>query len=215
MFTSCAVGFVIEGLGCLGMWYFVSFRCTLFFTLVRAAGSCISWVDGLVLLQVSSSSVLGIVTKLVSNTNMLPILIKAFAEPKMLGRVIAIDTGFSTTAEGISALIAGVLQDYIGLSARQVSAVFGGLAYVFFVIWTIYGFVASKDLFERKDYALSSMDFESSENKRWSTASTLTESSEEFVDYGTYMSFVDFKSVTNTSLILENGDVCEISTSSM
>ena len=53
MFTSCAVGFVIEGLGCLGMWYFVSFRCTLFFTLARAAGSCITWVDGLVLLQVS------------------------------------------------------------------------------------------------------------------------------------------------------------------
>ncbi len=49
---SCVYGFAVMGLGCFGMWYFDSFHCTTFFTFLRAAGSCVSWVDGLVLLQV-------------------------------------------------------------------------------------------------------------------------------------------------------------------
>ncbi len=49
---SCVYGFAVMGLGCFGMWYFPSFHCTTFFTFLRAAGSCVSWVDGLVLLQV-------------------------------------------------------------------------------------------------------------------------------------------------------------------
>lgn len=51
---SSVIGFAIEGIGCLGVWYFTEFKYTAFFTFVRSGGSSISWVDGEVLLQVSA-----------------------------------------------------------------------------------------------------------------------------------------------------------------
>lgn len=127
--VSCIIGFAFEGIGCLGMFYFTPFRCTAFFTMIRAGGSCISWVDGQVLLQ-------------------------KFVKPEMLGRVIALDYGFALAAEGSSSMIAGLLQDDLGLSARQVSLIMGVLACVFFGMWLIYGIFCSNALFESKDGGL-------------------------------------------------------------
>ncbi len=68
-----------------------------------------------------------------------------------MGRVLALDTGFSTTVEGVSALISGWMQDHFELNAGQVSFIFGVWAFVFFFMWAGYAVVASRDLFDVKD----------------------------------------------------------------
>ncbi len=59
----------------------------------------------------------------------------------MLGRVVALDYGLALLAESLSAVIVGsVLQDGLGLDARQVSTIMGIVAFALFLGWLIFRF---------------------------------------------------------------------------
>jgi predicted MFS family arabinose efflux permease len=52
--ATCLLGYVIGGIGCLGLGYFEkSFAGVALFSIIRAIGSCATWVDYQVLIQVS------------------------------------------------------------------------------------------------------------------------------------------------------------------
>ena len=50
--NACVIAFAVEAIGCLGMGYFQPFYLACVFTVIRAAGSSIAWIDSSVLLQV-------------------------------------------------------------------------------------------------------------------------------------------------------------------
>ena len=56
----------------------------------------------------------------------------------MLGRVVAIDYGLALAFEALSATLAGILQDNVGLNAREVSTILGIAALALFVLWLCY-----------------------------------------------------------------------------
>ena len=69
------------------------------------------------------------------------------AKPEILGRVIAIDTGLGYLADSCSAIIVGMLQDDLGMSAGEACKVLGFMALFFFVTLSTYGYFASDKLF--------------------------------------------------------------------
>ena len=50
--STCVVSFFLMASGLFGMAYFTSFKCTVFYTAVRASGSSIQWIYSSLLLQV-------------------------------------------------------------------------------------------------------------------------------------------------------------------
>ena len=112
--NACVVAFAIQGIGLLGMSYFFDpFYYTCIFTVVRSVGSSITWIDSSILLQ-------------------------SYSKPDMLGRVMAVDYGLALTGESLSALIVGILQDRMGMSAMKVSSFMGYIAVFMFVLWLAY-----------------------------------------------------------------------------
>ncbi len=141
-----------------------------------------------------------------------------------MGRVLAIDTGLSTTVEGVSALISGLMQDKFGLNAKQVSALFGMLAFIFFFMWAGYAMVASKDLFrvkncdddeDRSSTSLTCVDFIRVPGKKpsWNIETDSTLSLEELsvqydVDRSTSSRGYD-SNASNTSLTIEEEEMIQ------
>lgn len=58
--------------------------------------------------------------------------------PAMLGRIFAADTALETLGEGISAVYAGFLLDYLNLSANDVAFVQAIFASVLLLTWTVH-----------------------------------------------------------------------------
>jgi uncharacterized MnhB-related membrane protein len=69
--------------------------------------------------------------------------------PAMLGRVFAADTALATLGEGISAVYAGFLLDYLHLSANDVTFVQAIVTSVLLLIWAVYH-AQDRTPFERK-----------------------------------------------------------------
>lgn len=111
MLNACVVSFAIQAIGHFGLGYFASFGLKLLFSAIRASGMAVGWTESRVLIQI-----------LVSET--------------MLGRVTAIDRGLALLAEGISAIVTGIIMDSQGLTASFTSFLIGALASFIFAIWT-------------------------------------------------------------------------------
>ncbi|KAL7451364.1 hypothetical protein ACHAWC_003201 [Mediolabrus comicus] len=110
---ACLVSFLIMALGCFGMSQLNHFIGICASTSIRASGSSVVWIYSSLLLQKLSST-------------------------SMLGRVSAVDYALATFSEALSALLGGVLQDDVGMSAAQVSLVMALVASATLVIWIIY-----------------------------------------------------------------------------
>lgn len=110
---ACLVSFLFMALGCFGMSQLNHFVGICASTSVRASGSSVVWIYSSLLLQKLSSI-------------------------SMLGRVSAVDYALATLSEAFSALLGGVLQDDIGMSAAQVSLIMALVASATLVIWAIY-----------------------------------------------------------------------------
>jgi hypothetical protein len=79
-------GMCLQLLSWLGMWHTRHFEIFLFFTLVRAAGSSMIWVNSTVVLQTLSAK-------------------------HQLGKVMAIEYLSYTLMEALTAYVAGILED--------------------------------------------------------------------------------------------------------
>jgi predicted MFS family arabinose efflux permease len=111
---ACLVSYLLMALGYFGLWQFNhEFLLICIFSVIRAAGSNIVWIYSSLLLQILSRD-------------------------SMLGRVVAVDYAFATLGEALSALLGGVLQDDVIMSAAQVSLVMALVASATLVVWIIY-----------------------------------------------------------------------------
>jgi MFS family permease len=117
--NTCVLSFLLQACGCLGQGYFNSFKLTLLFTMLRSGGGNIAWIESQILLQM-----------VVKN--------------EMLGRVVAVDFGLALLSEAASATCAGLLQDEIHLSARQISDIMGLVALAMFILWTMFQLYCSE-----------------------------------------------------------------------
>jgi predicted MFS family arabinose efflux permease len=127
-YKSLQVSFLVcllaQSTGCLGVGFLPGFHSTCFFSLIRSAGSNASWTTSSVLLQ-------------------------SLSAPGQLGRVLAVDYALALATEACSALLAGILQDYVKFTAEQVSLVMAGIGISLFSCWTVYhclGFGAAHPL---------------------------------------------------------------------
>jgi Major Facilitator Superfamily len=105
----CVISFLLMGIGYGAIGWFDEFWLKCVWTVVKAAGSAILWVDSTILLQTCTPDI-------------------------MLGRISAVDFALSTLGEASSAIIAGVLQDE-GVAADHVAYILGGLGVVFTAMW--------------------------------------------------------------------------------
>jgi MFS family permease len=112
---SCVVSFGIMAFGFYGWSMFTPFWSLCFFASIRAAGSSILWINSSILLQ-------------------------KFSEPQMLGRVMAVDVALAYSTEAASAYVCGVLLDKVGLTAPEVSFVFGSFGALCMLLWGWYHF---------------------------------------------------------------------------
>jgi MFS family permease len=106
------MGMVSFGCLCMGLWsaHFISIA---LFTVVRAMGSSIVWVNSALLLQ-------------------------RFSVPEMLGRVTSIELAITLLANMVSALGAGALVDRAGVTPEQLSLGLAGVGSVMLSLWTVY-----------------------------------------------------------------------------
>jgi hypothetical protein len=68
------------------------------------------------------------------------LLLQKFCAPDMLGRVASIDYSAALLTEGLSAVLAGLLQDRYSLSAEEVSLLQGVACTVLLFVWCAYHF---------------------------------------------------------------------------
>jgi len=131
---ACTIAFALQAMGFLCMGIFPYFVCTLIGSILRAAGSSISWVNSQIILQ-------------------------SVVKPDMLGRVLAVDYGLALLSEASSAVVAGLMLDDLGFSAMKVCIIMGMIAILFFFIsyfFTLYrgDEVLKADVEEEEDIEL-------------------------------------------------------------
>lgn len=68
------------------------------------------------------------------------LLLQNSCSEDMLGRIMSMDLLLATLGETLTAVVAGVLQDYARFSAEQVSLVMALTAFVSTSVWGILGF---------------------------------------------------------------------------
>jgi len=110
---ACIFSFAAMTIGCYGLSSVGSFIWVCLFTSIRSAGSSIVWIQSSLLLQ-------------------------KFSAGDMLGRVMSIDYALATLSEAFSAMIGGVAQDRLHLSAEQVAFIMSLVGFATFIIWYIY-----------------------------------------------------------------------------
>jgi len=108
-----AFGFVVTGYA--GLSVFKPFYAICIFSIVRAAGSSILWINGTLLLQ-------------------------KHCRPEMLGRVFAVDYGLATVCDASSSILTGLLLDRSSLSARGVSTIMLILSIITYLGWLSFYF---------------------------------------------------------------------------
>ena len=110
---ACIFSFAAMTVGCYGLSSVGSFAWVCLFTSIRSAGSSIVWIQSSLLLQ-------------------------KFSAGDVLGRVMSIDYALATLSEAFSAMIGGVAQDRLDLSAENVSFLMSLVGFATFIIWSIY-----------------------------------------------------------------------------
>jgi MFS family permease len=113
--TICLVGFAVMTVGCIMMGVATDFYMVLFSSAFRSMGCSVVWINSSLLLQ-------------------------KFCAPEMLGRVASIDYSAALLTEGLSAVLAGFLQDRYSLSAEDVSLLQGLASALLFIAWSVYHF---------------------------------------------------------------------------
>lgn len=103
--------YIVLGLGYSLIGLSVAFWPKCVWTVLRAAGAAVLWVDSTILIQNATPST-------------------------VLGRISSIDFALATLGESTSAVIAGLLQDN-GLSANSVALVLGGMGFMFACAWIV------------------------------------------------------------------------------
>ncbi|GKY94491.1 hypothetical protein MPSEU_000415000 [Mayamaea pseudoterrestris] len=111
----CLVGFVVMMVGCLMMGALTSFPLILFSSAFLSMGRSVVWINSSLLLQ-------------------------KFCAPEMLGRVSSIEYSAALLAEGVSAVMAGFLQDRFNVSANNVSLLQGFGCALLLTAWSFYHF---------------------------------------------------------------------------
>lgn len=110
---ACILSFAAMTIGCYGLSSVGNFIWMCFFTSIRSAGSSIVWIQSSLLLQ-------------------------KYSDNGMLGRVMSIDYALATLSEAFSAMVGGVVQDRLDLSAENVSFLMSLVGFATFIIWSIY-----------------------------------------------------------------------------
>ena len=108
--STCIGSYYIIALGYGCMAWSKSFWWKCFWTMVRASGTAVLWVDSSILLQTTTPATL-------------------------LGRISSIDFATALLCEAASAMFAGFGQDY-GMSAQKISFVLSGVGLFWGLIWT-------------------------------------------------------------------------------
>lgn len=139
--TICLVGFAVMTVGCVMMGTAKEFWMVLFSSAFRSMGCSVVWINSSLLLQ-------------------------KFCAPDMLGRVASIDYSAALLTEGLSAVLAGMLQDRYELSAEDVSLWQGFASAILLIVWSVYHFngggAAGYEALEKDDASTaSSTDLES------------------------------------------------------
>lgn len=107
----CLGGFCLQFLSWLGMSQAHNFIVFLVFTLVRATGSSIIWVNSTLLLQ-------------------------TLTVPQQLGRMLALEYFTYTISESIAATSAGHLED-AGANKNQIAAISAAISAIAIILWAI------------------------------------------------------------------------------
>lgn len=102
-------GFMAVSMLCMG-YFNESFTMTCLFTILRACGSSTLWINS-------------------------SILIQKFSSNDMLGRVSAVDYTAATLCEAMSAMLAGILQDFFALTPSGVCYVISLISWIMFFSW--------------------------------------------------------------------------------
>jgi MFS family permease len=111
----CLVGFAVMTVGCIMMGTATQFSMVLFSSAFRSMGCSVVWINSSLLLQ-------------------------KFCAPDMLGRIASIDYSAALLSEGVSAVMAGLLQDHYGFSAEDVSLLQGLACAILLIAWSSYHF---------------------------------------------------------------------------
>jgi MFS family permease len=110
---TCVASFIFLTIGSIVLGFSTSFWIACTFTLIRAAGSSVLWINS-------------------------SILIQKFCIPSLLGRVSSIEFALALLSESFSAYLTGRLLDESNLSAEDVSLLLGSLSAILSVGWFIY-----------------------------------------------------------------------------
>lgn len=110
---SCVLSFVFLTLGSTVLGFTSHFWIICIFTMVRAAGSSVLWINS-------------------------SILVQKFSDPSLLGRVSSAEYALALLSESFSAFLSGRLLDKIHLSAEDVSLLLGALSTFILTGWFIY-----------------------------------------------------------------------------
>lgn len=110
---TCVGSFVFLTLGSVVLGFASSFWIVCIFTIFRAAGSSVLWINS-------------------------SILIQKFSVPSLLGRVSSTEYALALLSEAFSAFMSGRLLDEGDLSAENVSLLLGSLSALLLLVWSIY-----------------------------------------------------------------------------
>ena len=108
--SACIGSYYVIALGYVCVAWSKSFWWKCFWTMVRASGTAVLWVDSSILIQTTTPAT-------------------------MLGRISSIDFAIALLGEAASAMFAGFGQDY-GMSAQQIALVLSGVGLFWGVLWT-------------------------------------------------------------------------------
>jgi len=109
---TCILSYAVLGVGYGLIAFSDKYWLKCVWSVVRAAGVAVLWVDSTILIQTTTPS-------------------------HLLGRVSAIDLAFALTGESISAVTAGLLED-LGWTADQVAYLLSGGAFALAVLWALW-----------------------------------------------------------------------------
>ena len=110
----CVVSFAVICIGYIGIGASSSFAVLCVFTMIRASGMAVAWIDSTLLIQ-----------------KLMPAAI--------LGRIFAADTALGTGGECISALYAGLLLDYApDFTPNQLAYLQAIISGLLLVLWSVY-----------------------------------------------------------------------------
>ena len=110
---ACITSMAASSMGFACVAFFDPFWTICLFSVFRAAGASVNWIDSSILLQ-------------------------KFSTDEMMGRVLSVDFALALLTEAISAYVAGFLQDYFHMGAHEVALVMGCFGFLVAFFWLLY-----------------------------------------------------------------------------